>query len=305
MSYLLLLLCLAALSTALWRAKTDKNRHSLWVLIATVAYSLVFTMGFLRYKGVLPPVTDPRFSQSSSYLSSQSITAVGVALAALHAFVAWAIWKRIPLRRFAAIVVGVYLLVGLSLPIIKQIVPVYTLNVYSGLMAPIYTLFGLCCATMAVTGWALGLTYSEFCVLGNNWLQMGIVTASALWVLWRAWAALREHSCPINVANTAAGIVLGVCYCGLFASMAHHYPMSLDAAFTACVADLQALATAWHTNYYVINIVIYIIAFLAALCANVFTAKLLRHPKTREWALALMLLHLACFVTVWLCWRSV
>ena len=309
MLMLALLMCALMLGVAVWRVWTDGGWHAWGVLAVVGCYATVFVMGVLRYCGVLAPVDDGLTTQSMSYvpqfLSGQLVSVVGGVFVLLHAFVAWAVWSRMGWIRFVACIVGGFLVAGVALGMLAGSTPLFTEHGMGGLMAPVYSLFGLCCATMAVTGWALGLTYAEFWGLGNNWLQLGLVVASALWVLWQWVRSMREHPSRIGAVGIAVAALLALAYVALYVAMFRHYPLSLNAAFHACVSDLYGLADMWGTSYYVVNILIYIIAFLGALCANAATIALLRNPSRRVAALVLVVLHLAVFAVVWLRWPAI
>lgn len=59
-------------------------------------------------------------------------------------------------------------------------------------------------------------------------------------------------------------------YIVLFILMLVHYKLPFDRAYYLCVDDLRTIAKKWHITYQVVNILIFIVAFLVLLCANVF-----------------------------------
>ena len=114
-------------------------------------------------------------------------------------------------------------------------------------MSPLYSLFGACCGIMAGVGWILGLTYVEFCVIGNIWVPCAAMMFASAYLI---YASLR------NYAGT------------------------MQEAFYRCVRDLRMLAQIFHTTYEAVNIFIYVFLGVAILAFDIISAKLLlRHTR--------------------------
>ncbi len=129
-------------------------------------------------------------------------------------------------------------------------------------MLPITGFFLSCCGLMAYYAVMLGLTYKEFCVLGNIYLQ-------ALICLFASFAPLllcvRKH-----IFDNRFWLVLVnlLCHSVLFIVVAIHYWMPLERGFNLCFRELNQLAVCAGTTYIKVNIVIFVIGFLADLLWN-------------------------------------
>ena len=53
-----------------------------------------------------------------------------------------------------------------------------------------------------------------------------------------------------------------------FAWMLKHYHLPFNDAFNLCVMDLRHLAFQWHTTYQIVDLLIFVLAFLALLGLN-------------------------------------
>lgn len=136
-------------------------------------------------------------------------------------------------------------------------------------------LFHICVNFLNWLGKTTGLTYVEISVVFNLWVQGGLLVISALVPF--IVALVRYGNKTANLAcvflTGAFLIFYTVVLCWIFA----HYGTSMKYAFDLCVNDLLHLAKVFHTSYYVVNIVIFIIGWLAAVGINVLIAwKLLK-----------------------------
>ena len=291
-----LLFCLPILLAAIWRVIKDKNRRSWIVLALAVAYVTVFFMGCLRFFGVLPTIDDRLTNNAIGYIvnfmGGSVMTVVAACFSVLHIFIACAIaWRMRPWYFIIAMVCG-YLLVGVMIPYFFDLRPTLAELGHEGMSPILGSLFGMCCATMAGIGWALGLTYKGICVLGNNWLQSLMVVASAAWMLWQAIKAVRQKGSASNILATLLAFVITGAYIILMLwFLVVKYPLTLDAAFDASVKDLYSIAAALHTNYYMVNIMLYIVGFLAAIIANIVAGRMVKAQRLVPLAVVIMVLH--------------
>ena len=141
-------------------------------------------------------------------------------------------------------------------------------------MLPITGFFLSCCGLMAYYAIMLGLTYKEFCVLGNIYLQALICLFAAL--------------APVVLCVRKKGFVSGLfglslvnllCHSVLFAVIAIHYWMPLEQGFNLCFRELNLLAAYVGTTYIKVNIVIFVIGFLADLVWNYCIYRLVNREK--------------------------
>lgn len=134
-------------------------------------------------------------------------------------------------------------------------------------MSPFANFFVACCGVMAYFAYVLELTYKEFCVLGNIYLQAAVCLIAAIAPV---LVCLRKKS------GTGSMIKLIVALCNFFAHGAlflivcRHYWMPLAPAFDLCYRELVQLASATDSTYIIVNLVIFVILFVADLILNSF-----------------------------------
>lgn len=288
--------CVVVLGTALWRMVRDTRAGSVAVTIAALCYCIVLMLAAMRFHGYLPAVDDRLTNNALGYIKNYLGDNLQVVLSAVivvvNAFVACAIWWRMPLRWFVAIVVAGFLLLGCAMSLFTS-------------TSPLVTLFGTCCAFMAAVGYALGLTYKEFCVIGNNYVQAGLVAALALWLAVESWVVVKRQPSFASWLAAALSSLLVCAYGKLFWVICTTYRLPLESAFDQCVKDLYHLADIWHTTYYHVNIIVYVIAFVAAISCNV-VAIWLQHRSWGRWpAVALMVAHIVAVAAVAASWSHV
>lgn len=288
--------CVVVLGTALWRMVRDTRAGSVAVTIAALCYCIVLMLAAMRFCGYLPAVDDRLTNNALGYIKNYLGDDLQVLLSAVivvvNAFVACAIWWRMPLRWFVAAVVAGFLLLGCAMSLFNS-------------TSPLVSLFGTCCAFMAAVGYALGLTYKEFCVIGNNYVQAGLVAASALWLAVELWQVVKRQPSFASWLAAALSSLLVCAYGKLFWAICTAYPLPLERAFDMCVDDLYGLAATWQTTYYHVNIIVYVIAFVAAISCNVVAVWSLRRSWGGWPAVALMVAHLVAVAAVAASWPHV
>ena len=140
-------------------------------------------------------------------------------------------------------------------------------------------LFDACCRLMEHVGKMLGCSYKEICVIGNLYLQGGV-----LWLLGLACAVdgfrlLRRADARFEKWIAVCGILDGAVSSILFALLIRRYYGGGAAAFDRCVADLFWLARKSRTTYEVVNIWIFIIGFLLVLFVQIAFLLYIRHRR--------------------------
>ena len=129
--------------------------------------------------------------------------------------------------------------------------------------------FGLCVLFLLVLGKLFGLTYKQISVVFNLWVQGAVLTLSGLAPL---GVAVYKMMDSFSIGWLVLAIVLalyGIVYVYGFVRMLQHYHLPFDDAFDLCVKDLQLLAKKWHSTYQMVNIIIFVILFLALLGLNI------------------------------------
>ncbi len=149
-------------------------------------------------------------------------------------------------------------------------------------------IFGACMVFLATLAKVTGLTYYEISVYFNLYFQGAILVLSTLPILYYAIK---------NVINkvSAKSVIITLCtlmYVALFTygyvEMYQHYTLNTDYAFNLCQNELMNLGKMipvnlelpncrgdW-TNYYIVNVIIFIVGFLGVLGINIFATKKLK-----------------------------
>lgn len=141
--------------------------------------------------------------------------------------------------------------------------------------------FALCCGVLETTGLAWGLTYEEICVIGNIYMESGIVLLSALWVLTSALKRYKTANHSGNKALLFAAIAYFSLYLAGFIWVCFHYAMPMKPAFDLCYNELIMLSHKCHTTYNNVNYIIFIYGLIVPLVVNTLIAVGLKPKKTR------------------------
>lgn len=56
---------------------------------------------------------------------------------------------------------------------------------------------------------------------------------------------------------------------GYWAVIKHYYPGTINEIFTHCYADLMTIAKEWNTTYAIVNLVVYVLAFILIMTLDV------------------------------------
>lgn len=129
--------------------------------------------------------------------------------------------------------------------------------------------FGLCVLFLLLLGKLFRLTYKQISVVFNFWVQGTVLTLSGLAPF---GVAIYKGTESFSMGWLALTIVLalyGMVYVYGFIKILQHYHLPFDDAFDLCVMDLQWLAKKWHSTYQMVNIIIFVILFLALLGINI------------------------------------
>ena len=203
------------------------------------------------------------------------LTGVTAALIPVNLLMGWIIRRY---RRSGVIILGgiILLLAILSIPISMMIGDL-------GQIAPEMASFGSslvgcifleCCGVMAYFAWLLGLTYQEFCVIGNIYLQGAICLLAALAPL---LLCIRTKQVPWKWLLSGGNALLHLVIILLFFG---HYWMPLERAFDLCVQDLNRIGALFGSSYVMVNIIIFVILFVVDLALNALLYLLLAGKLT-------------------------
>ena len=142
-------------------------------------------------------------------------------------------------------------------------------------------IFGACCGFITVMAKLLGWTYTEACVYINLYLQYGVLMLSALSVIYAAVRKLMQEVTKRRIVVLVLALFYNIPFAWLGAWLYGRYgKISCDVAFALCRDDLMALGThldipntlpyyteGW-TEYYIVNLIIFIVLYLFVLFLN-------------------------------------
>lgn len=134
---------------------------------------------------------------------------------------------------------------------------------------------------VAIVGWAFGLTYVQFCVIGNIWVPCTAVIAASGYLVYAAvsrFGALSAAQKAVRVLAVGAAAVQIVAMVMLL----RHYAGTFDYAFYECVRDLKMIAAMFGTTYIIVNIVIYVLLGVILLALDIIAARLLLSGASRR-----------------------
>ncbi len=263
---------LLILSAGIARFNKDTLVKSVGVLCATLIYCAFCFIVFGKLQGFLPSQSVEQFISQHGYDASRLPIAVSnfVQLALIggcvfNLFTVLAIWWETGFWKYCIVTVLLFCLAGVVFgPVIGQ--------------SPICSLFGLCCAFMASVSWGLGLTYAEFCVIGNIWIPCAAIIGTSSFLVYASWRYMRSHSgmtrvWPIGTIVFAFLQIIGAML------LLHHYAGTMHEAFYRCVQDLKLLAALAHTSYEAVNIFLWVFIGTSLLTFNIYVGRCLLKRK--------------------------
>lgn len=150
-------------------------------------------------------------------------------------------------------------------------------------------IFGLCSAVLMGLGELLNLSYREISVYFNLYFQYIIIIMSCLSVLFAAIKMVRRKFTLERLIILICAILYNAIIINIGKLLYNRYgKISVDDAFFLCKEDLMSLSKyidininsqfyreGW-TEYFIVNIIIFIILFLFILIFNYFMKKLLK-----------------------------
>lgn len=145
-------------------------------------------------------------------------------------------------------------------------------------VSPLYSLFGGCCAFMSITGWVMGLTYTEICVIGNIWIPAASLLATAGYLI---CVSLRKRGSCL-AALRIFPVVFGIAQIFVVLWFLCRYALSFKDAFQKTVDDLNYMASVFHTTYEAVNIVVWVFVIVILLATNVLLTRRLARTKAAK-----------------------
>ena len=150
-------------------------------------------------------------------------------------------------------------------------------------------IFAACCTLLELAAKLFGWTYTEACVYINLYLQYGIMMLSTLSVVYVAARKMTQGFSTRRAVILIASILYNIPFAWLGTWLYRRYgKISCEAAFALCRDDLMALGThldipntlpyytdGW-TEYYIVNLIIFIVLYLIALFVNWIIKRLIK-----------------------------
>lgn len=129
--------------------------------------------------------------------------------------------------------------------------------------------FVLCVRFLMLLGKLCRLTYEQISVVFNLWLQGAVLTLSAILPAVMAVVWLCRGFAISRLLLASFLVLYALFYIWAFLRMLSRYHLPFNRAFYRCVHDLQKLARKWHTTYQMVNLLIFVVAFLLLLALNI------------------------------------
>ena len=154
-----------------------------------------------------------------------------------------------------------------------------------GITAFFAVIFGVCMLFLIWLAEIFNISYIEAAVYVNLYLQGSISLLSFIGVLYYSVKNLAK-CCKFKYIIF---VVYSILFIAVHFMLLSHYTFDVSHAFYTCQSDLFHLSEAilpkisilpyvnvhWQ-NYYIINVLIFIVGFLAILCANYYIVKFLK-----------------------------
>lgn len=135
-------------------------------------------------------------------------------------------------------------------------------------VSPLQSWYEYCRSFMGATGHVLGLTYVEFCVIGNIWVQLATIAGTAIFLFCASCRCLRSCSGGIRLLSVGS-ILAALLQIAASVLLLIRYAGTMSESFTRCVNDLFGLAGMAGVSYMVINLFAYVFAWVLLLVFNV------------------------------------
>lgn len=245
---------------SLHRLKAEYKESSLFLFLGAVFYSFLFLYG-ITIRLYLGNTKDEATIQQMYALVGQT----GFGLQQLQTLLVMSTYALSVVNLILAYIVHKSKHpISFSLFFVIALIGILSLTaaMFTG-VSPFTNFFVACCGIMAYFAYVLELTYKEFCVLGNIYLQAAICLIAAIAPVLVSVRTQKNKSVKLIVSLINFSI-----HSVLFFVICNHYWMPLDPAFDLCYNELMQLASTTGTTYIFVNLVIFVILFVGDLIFN-------------------------------------
>lgn len=260
--FLCLLTSLSLCFVSYCRLKKVYKDSSLFLFIGTILYSFLFFYG-VTTRLYLGNTKDVATMQQMYALVGQT----GLELQQLQTLLVMSTYALSVVNLILAYIVHkAKRPISYSLFFVIALIGIFSMaaTMFTG-VSPFTNFFVACCGIMAYFAYVLELTYKEFCVLGNIYLQAAICLISAIAPV---LVSVRTQKNKPAIAKLIVSLVNFSIHGVLFFVICKHYWMPLDPAFDLCYKELMQLASTTGTTYIFVNLVIFVILFVGDLIFN-------------------------------------
>lgn len=247
---------------SLHRLKAEFKESSLFLFLGAVFYSFLFLYG-ITIRLYLGNTKDEATVQQMYALAGQT----GFGLQQLQTLLVMSTYALSVVNMILAYIVHkAKHPITFSLFFVIVLIGILSIaaTMFTG-MSPFTNFFVACCGIMAYFAYVLELTYKEFCVLGNIYLQAAICLIAAIAPV---LVSVRTQKNKPAIAKLIVSLVNFSIHGVLFFVICKHYWMPLDPAFDLCYKELMQLASTTGTTYIFVNLVIFVILFVGDLIFN-------------------------------------
>ena len=131
-------------------------------------------------------------------------------------------------------------------------------------------IFQFLCGCLAQIGRPFGWNYEKASVY--ICIHLWPILCIAMTVVMLSMALLSANPLMITVCS----IYVLFSMFGYWIVIKHYYPGSIEEIFEHCYSDLMTIAKEWHTSYATVNLIIYVILFIAIMAFDVLLIFLMK-----------------------------
>lgn len=132
--------------------------------------------------------------------------------------------------------------------------------------------FLLCAGFLLLLGKCIGLCYKQISVIFNLYLQGGLLALTGMMPLAASVWKMTEYTDWSEWVLLSGSLSYASIYIVAFIGILRHYRLPLNNAFDLCVKDLNAVSAQWSISYHAVNLIIFILWWLALVGINIFVA---------------------------------
>ena len=134
----------------------------------------------------------------------------------------------------------------------------------------IVVLFKLCVRFLESLGKTFKISYEKISIIVNLYIQGTILMISGLLPLCASIYSIILGVEWIETLCFIASLGYASLYLVGYSRLLSRYKNTSDQYFYLCVDDLMDVAKRWDIHYYIVNLLIFVVWWLSAICINVF-----------------------------------